>query len=1195
MFFFRCCMRIDCGCQNEPEAEVPQSSRSSCEKQSQCRLLPQTIDASCTKHFVDYSGCSHTTTDHSLRVSSPQSVDYEEILCISVSPERENDELNSADATGSVICKPPCSIGVFNNNFSPDTLSSNNNLLWQESNDNVKSVQHDDAQNGSGTDECSNVSSASSNVDDDISAEVKYVAVIRHFPPTHTSVGPHGEECRCPTCQSLVEDLNEKVDTPLVHHSSDFTCSCKSCREFYSRLQCAAADSQNIKLPHESASISTDRRDPVSGAFMPEEEADDDNGLLSADDELHYVFHKFIDDSGLEVSFTDIVADHGLSPSMTLNEVMQSESGAEQDLEHARTTSADDLEVAFFMVGNVSSVSPSVVCPGAIPSSAAVCTEQQTAVSEDTTMSATKVTAHSFYSVAEPSAISGRKSLSTVENVSEPYSRNVVGTEIETDTSSSIFETSELLAVSRSPSELENLPHLLRNEGSELETDFYVDSNLNAVDSETEKTFFQSDSNEMRTDVIVQKLSDSLSFFIELPAAEDVHVFDVLYSNVESMDVSTPTYTDDATTAQERASVDDDIVIGQSFEVVTPECIIEQPVSIDELKASLHFADDVSYGHSEQYTSYISDIIANAMQRVTDEANSEAMGICHIASEDDDMSSSWSKQILVTSAPLSSSYNWPAVQDEFDTQLDSLLSTVDQQLATDVIKYCSVDTADAVVLDTYVDNSHADEAVCATSIEPQEVPPVEYYLISYDVHQSQQLIVVDADAAADGEVMLQDLVQPLEHISSEGKLCANEADELHPDSESHPAVYQDAGQAADVATFTPTPTDIVEDFFMQYVLPVDSIPAGYSPETDTAAAGDVYGSVVDQRGVDKSHNVADVIVISAEAETDMDLDVESGLTSSMLEVQYEDMERDKVEQDQEDPVRAKQLEITAQTVVDIVINDAVAETDTVMSDNLATDQALSAAAASDETQLITRTDSSSLLQSPSKPHHKKSVHFADMHGLQLETIQHYDQPPEPDQHPASLEEFLSKLSAAAAERRAKWTEHRVGVWLCNSSIYLLACFELPSSQDELLERVRRYRVALESCSFDDLALAISGIVRVANIAFHKTVWVRYTVDHWTTQTDVLGEYIPRSNDGPTDRFSFTIILPPRKQFVIGSTTEFAICLVAGDGPDSEFWDNNSGRNYVVRCCSKAASSAVADVNTDSCADDNDDSVQRVES
>ena len=1219
MFLFRCCLRVDCGCQNETETEPSRSFHSShdylrpYEKQIQCRLLPQPVDTSSTKHFTDYSGCSHASTPRSLLVSSTQSADYEEVLLVSVSsPGKQSDELIYASVNDSVICRPPCGSGVANDTFSPDTSASNNNLLPTDTNDNVKLAQD------GGSDDGSDVSSASSGVEDDSTAEVRYVADIRQFRPTRALIRPHGDECCCPDCQS-VSDL-------LVHHSGHLKCSCKSCRDFDNRMQCvnanggltaavgsnafsnqyrlmsrvaqdsaripltwsskfskvtesASSDSQYTEPAHEDASMSVTHSDRVRGA-LASEVVDDDNEPFSSDEELRYVFHKFIDDGSSEKPFS-ASADDGLTlnvaPSMRVHD-------------YTTARSADDLEVAFFMVGNVSADSPSAAVPdgsAAISASAAVSTEHQTAVFDDIAASTAELTLHSFSIVTEPSAFCGHKNLSAVQNGSEQYTVNIAFSGVETDISASTFETD---AGSGSPGELES--GAFRIEESKMKTDVYVDSDLNVPDSENQQTYPQLHGDEVKRDVIVQNISDTSSFFIELPATDDEHISS--YYNIENIDISTSAHAGDASVTQECSPGEDDVVVGQCLEIVTPECIIEHPVSIHEVPPSSQSAADVSYGHDKQFAtgnvaSFICDIIANAVQQVTDDAS---VGICDVASEN--ISSEWP----ITSAPLPC--HWLSVEDEYDRPVDSLPSAaatdVEMQLllAGETGEYCAVGTTD---VDTDVDRGSSSEAICTTGVEAQDVPRVENYLISFDVSQSQQPIVDEADAGVDqvpmpsaedwvfaddshDNIKLEDLVRPLEHVTNEGEQAV------------------DPDRAGRVVTFPPA--DIVEDFFMQYVLPVDSV--AYSLETAaTTVCGEQYADVADQPEVEQAaedvvevkqlENVdqSDVLISTVATEADVNTQLEAAATSAVLGMPYivcHELGRDQGDE------KVKELLTAAETVVDAVISDAVAETDAGLCVTLTADETSAPTSADGHTQLVVPAMSSCLLQSPSEPHRKKSVRFADMHGLQLETVQHYHQSPQPDEPPASLEEFLSKLSAAAAERRAKWTEQhpsRVGSWFSNSSIYLLACFELPGSQEDLLERVRHHRVALESCSFDDLALAISGVVCVANIAFHKTLSVRYTVNRWTTQAEVAGEYIPRSNDGPTDRFSFTIILPSRKQFVIGSEAEFAIHYVAGDGPSFEFWDNNHGRNYVVRCCSKAASSDVdGNTNADDDCNENED-------
>jgi len=1249
MFLFRCCLRVDCGCQNEPETEASRSSHSShdylrpYEKQIQCRLLPQPVDTSSSKHFADYSGCSHTSTSRSLLVGSTQSIDYEEVLLVSVSPGKHSDELIYADVSDTVICKPPGSSSIVSDKFSLDASTGNNNLLPPDTNGNVKLMQ--DGGSDASSDE---VSSASSAVDDENAAEVRYVADIRQFQPTQTSIQSHGEECCCPACQSA-NDL-------LIHHSGNLQCPCKSCRDFYNKMQCAstnsgftaatgpnaftnqyrlvsgiAQDSEDIlpvwsskfsKIPASSNSYSR-KVDPACGIAsvsishsghaseaLASEADDDDNGPFSSDDELRYVFHKFINGGCLEEPFT-FSADARLMLNMAPSKAVQLDSDVVH--EYTSTRSADDLEVAFFMVGNVTSGSPSASVPDGsyvaafVPTVSAVSTEHQTTVSEDIATSAAELAVHSVNVVSEPSAFYSRENVSAAKYASEQYTLNILSFDVKTDNSASTFDAT---VGSESPGEVENLSGALRIEDGEIKTDISVDSDLNVLGIENQQAYSESHGNEVRREVIVQKLSDNSSFFIELSAANDEHIPDVLCCSIERSDVSTPMHMDDTSAAQECSPGDDSVVIEQCLEILTPECIIEHPVSVDEVQHSSQSAEDVSYGDDKQFTtadvaSYIRDIVVSAVWQIAEDEGNASVSICNVASEN--MSSEWPKQIFITNAPVAHDL---AMEGENGAQVTSLPSTaaVDtgMQLASDIDGYYAVRTTDANVFDTSVDFSSSSEAICLTDAEAQDVPRVENYLISYDVHQSQQPMDDKTDTSVDEMLMqtsshlvsadkkitdddhddinLENLVRPLEHITSE--------DEQGPDGD----------QAV-----TCHPAGIVEDFFMHYVLPVHSVGLGVEASTAAAAAAatatvfrEQYEDVADPPEI--GHQVvecvaeakqlesaaqSDIVISIITSETSIDTDAEATATSALLGVPY--IVCSELDQDQDDE-NIEQLATTAETFVDVVINDAIAEACADVHLKLTADETSAPTAGDSDAQLEVPAKSSCLLQSPPEPHRKKSVHFADMHGLQLETVQHYHQSPEPDEPPASLEEFLSKLSAAAAERRAKWTEHhpsRVGSWFCSSSVYLLACFELPDSQEELLERVRRCRVALESCSFDDLALAISGVICVANIAFHKTISVRYTVDHWMTKTDISGEYIPRSNDGPTDRFSFTIILPSRKQFIIGSEAEFAICYKAGDGPSFEFWDNNHGRNYVVRCCSKAASSDVANGSISTDCSDND--------
>lgn len=90
-----------------------------------------------------------------------------------------------------------------------------------------------------------------------------------------------------------------------------------------------------------------------------------------------------------------------------------------------------------------------------------------------------------------------------------------------------------------------------------------------------------------------------------------------------------------------------------------------------------------------------------------------------------------------------------------------------------------------------------------------------------------------------------------------------------------------------------------------------------------------------------------------------------------------------------------------------------------------------------------------------------------------------------------------------------------------------------------------------------------GVVAVANIAFHKLVVARFTLDYWRTVSEVTAEYNhdvrrKQAHDG-YDRFNFSIKLADQAN--LESKTMF-ICIrynVQGQ----EFWDNNSAMNYQV--------------------------------
>jgi len=119
------------------------------------------------------------------------------------------------------------------------------------------------------------------------------------------------------------------------------------------------------------------------------------------------------------------------------------------------------------------------------------------------------------------------------------------------------------------------------------------------------------------------------------------------------------------------------------------------------------------------------------------------------------------------------------------------------------------------------------------------------------------------------------------------------------------------------------------------------------------------------------------------------------------------------------------------------------------------------------------------------------------------------------------------------------------------------------------------KVALENCvACNDRGdwLTVSGVVRVANLAFDKQLTIVYSADGWASAgQEVEASYLPGSSDGATDRFAFVLEPPPSATAKSGARLEFALKYTTGG---QTYWDNNAGTNYGVNCSSIDPSAAV---------------------
>ncbi|XP_038159822.1 uncharacterized protein ppp1r3aa isoform X1 [Cyprinodon tularosa] len=175
---------------------------------------------------------------------------------------------------------------------------------------------------------------------------------------------------------------------------------------------------------------------------------------------------------------------------------------------------------------------------------------------------------------------------------------------------------------------------------------------------------------------------------------------------------------------------------------------------------------------------------------------------------------------------------------------------------------------------------------------------------------------------------------------------------------------------------------------------------------------------------------------------------------------------------------------------------------------------------------------------------RRKVSFADAFGLDLVSVKEFD-------------------NAEVTESEASWSDGRKVVQ-SPEEIYLSCLFTVPSSTEELDQKLCEQMVELESIELLPGTTTLRGIIRVVNLCYNKSVYARVTLDHWSSYFDLLAEYIPGSSDRRTDRFTFryTVVPPFEKE---GTRVEFCLRY---ETPVGTFWANNKGMNYVMFCHQK---------------------------
>jgi len=201
---------------------------------------------------------------------------------------------------------------------------------------------------------------------------------------------------------------------------------------------------------------------------------------------------------------------------------------------------------------------------------------------------------------------------------------------------------------------------------------------------------------------------------------------------------------------------------------------------------------------------------------------------------------------------------------------------------------------------------------------------------------------------------------------------------------------------------------------------------------------------------------------------------------------------------------------------------------------------------------------------PVTPGNKKIVRFADIFGLDLSEVKIFaDEIPKiPKKAYADLDvdpSEYSNQSPTLSKPEFMSSKYMNGPIVNNKpSTTLIPMFNQPGTTTNFYEQIHSQKVVLES-AFMDGSDVVSGVIRVLNISFHKSVKVRWTTNNWSTVEQKGAEYIPGSSNGGMDKFSFKLVA--QEKLAVGGRLQFCINYSTNG---QEFWDSNYGANYAFQ-------------------------------
>ncbi|XP_016341698.1 protein phosphatase 1 regulatory subunit 3G-like [Sinocyclocheilus anshuiensis] len=170
----------------------------------------------------------------------------------------------------------------------------------------------------------------------------------------------------------------------------------------------------------------------------------------------------------------------------------------------------------------------------------------------------------------------------------------------------------------------------------------------------------------------------------------------------------------------------------------------------------------------------------------------------------------------------------------------------------------------------------------------------------------------------------------------------------------------------------------------------------------------------------------------------------------------------------------------------------------------------------------------------------KRVQFADMMGLNLANVRHFD-----------ISDVANETSGLQNHPPNQQLQHL-------NSARLAPAFEMPVSSLEFDMKSRRLGVALESVTIT--ASEVKGVIRVMQ-SNAREAGVRYTLNNWLTFSDIQAALRLKNEEKGLEWEKFDFVLHTPFCFDKDSSVHFAVYCQTDHG---KYWDNNDGQNYTLR-------------------------------